>query len=532
MIDGDPLYKKPLSFLDCFYPAYHIYRSLIRIRKAGFVKILMVSPEYPATFWSFKHALPFVGKKASLPPLGLLTISSMLPEHWEKRLVDMNAGPLKDTDIKWADCVFVSAMIVQKRSAQEVINRAKLFNKFVAAGGPVFTTGYMEFENVDTFVLGEGEPSMEAFINDLAGGRAGHIYRSDEKPDITKTPLPDWKLINKHHYASMAMQISRGCPFDCEFCDIIVINGRVPRVKTPRQVIGEFDALYDFGWRGSLFIVDDNFIGNRLKIKEILKVIGAWMKEKKRPFTLYTEASINLADDEELMKLMQEANFNSVFVGIETPSEEALLSCGKVQNAGKDLAEKVKILQRSGLQVQAGFILGFDTDTPRIFDDMVKFIQKTGIVTAMIGMLNALPETRLYNRLKDADRLLKKQTDGNNTDFTINFVPVMDTEVLIEGYKNVLNSIFGSKNYYDRIITFLKEYRATAKETKLNFAIKMKALFSTIWKLGFIEEGRLYFWKMIFWTVLKKPLLLPEALTLSIYGFHFRTVLTTDMENI
>jgi radical SAM superfamily enzyme YgiQ (UPF0313 family) len=496
------------------------------------MKVLMVSPEYPATFWSFKYALPFVGKKASLPPLGLLTVSSMLPKVWEKKLVDMNAEPLKDSDLKWADAVFVSAMIVQKKSAQDVLDRAKSFGKYTVAGGPVFTTGYADFRNVDTFVLNESEPSMDEFVDDMSHGRAKHIYTSGIKPDITKTPIPDWSLLNKKHYASMAMQISRGCPFDCEFCDIIVINGRVPRVKSPGQVLAEFQSLYDAGWKGSLFIVDDNFIGNKMKIKEILRAIGVWMRERNKPFTLYTEASINLADDQELMTLMQEANFNAVFVGIETPSDEALQSCGKVQNVGKDLAEKVKILQRNGLQVQAGFILGFDTDTPKVFDDMVKFIQKSGIVTAMIGMLNALPETRLYKRLHDAGRLLHRQTAGNNTDFTINFVPKMDMNVLVTGYKNVLNSIFGAKNFYSRVITFLKEYNLTAKETKLNFGIKMNALISAVWKLGIIEKGRLYFWRMMLWTAVKRPSLLSEAVTLSIYGFHFRTVLTTKTQNI
>lgn len=493
------------------------------------MKILMIAPEYPATFWSFKYALPFVNRKTSLPPLGLLTISSMLPAHWEKKLVDLSARPLKDEDILWADWVFVSAMIVQKKSAQEVINRAKMLGKKVAAGGPVFTTGHKDFCNVDTFVLNEGEPSIAEFVSDLTAGATKHIYSSDVKPDITKTPIPDWGLLHMKDYASMAMQVSRGCPFDCEFCDIIVINGRVPRVKTPEQVIREFDSLYDAGWRGSLFIVDDNFIGNKSKVKDILRAIKLWMKEKKRPFTLYTEASINLADDQELMTLMQEANFNSVFVGIETPSQEALLSCGKVQNVGKDLAEKVKILQRNGLQVQAGFILGFDSDTHKIFDDMIAFVQKTGIVTAMVGMLNALPETRLHKRLKDTGRLLQKQSDGNNTDFSLNFVPKMDPKLLVEGYKKVLNSIFGPEKYYTRIKTFLKVYKATATETRHSFMMRINAVISAVWKLGILEKGKRYFWKLMIWTAFKKPALLAEAIALSIYGFHFRAVMTNDM---
>ena len=503
--------------------------QLIRIWEEGLMKILMVAPEYPATFWSFKYALPFVNRKTSLPPLGLLTVSSMLPAHWEKRLVDISSGPLEDKDILWADWVFVGAMLVQRKSAQEVILRAKSLGKKVDAGGQLFTTGYQDFIGVDTFVLNEGEPSIDEFVADLTAGNAKPFYTSDIKPDITKTPIPDWSLLNMKHYASMAMQVSRGCPFDCEFCDIVVINGRVPRVKTPEQVVRELDSLYDAGWRGSLFIVDDNFIGNKSKVKEILRSIKQWMKEKKRPFTLYTEASINLADDQELMTLMQEANFNSVFVGIETPSQEALLSCGKVQNLGKDLTEKVKILQRNGLQVQAGFILGFDSDTHKIFDDMIAFVQKTGIVTAMVGMLNALPETKLYKRLHDAGRLLHKPSDGNNTDFTINFVPKMDTKLLVEGYKKVLNSIFGPEKYYTRIITFLKEYKATAKETRSSFFSKVNAVVSAVWKLGILEKGKRHFWRLMIWTTFKKPELLPDAIALAICGFHFRAVLIHDM---
>jgi radical SAM superfamily enzyme YgiQ (UPF0313 family) len=493
-------------------------------RKRDFMKILMVYPEYPATFWSFKHALPFVNKKASLPPLGLLTVASLLPAEWEKRVVDLNVSKLKDKDIAWADHVYVTGMIVQKKSAQEAINRAKAMGKFVVAGGPLFTTGHPEFANVDVFVLNEGEITIPMYLKDLAAGTVKHMYTSSEKPDASRIPIPDWSLLNAKDYASLALQISRGCPFNCEFCDIIVINGRIPRVKTPAQVRAEFDAIYASGWRGSVFVVDDNFIGNKAQVKEILREISAWMSEKKRPFTLYTEASIDLADDAELMKLMQTANFNSVFVGIETPEEASLLSCGKVQNTGKNLEEKVKILQHNGFQVQGGFIVGFDTDTSKTFDNMIKFIQKSGIVTAMVGLLSALPETKLYKRLQEAGRILKMPT-GNNTDFTMNFLPKMDKEKLIEGYKKVLNTIFSPKNYYDRVITFLREYNKVATETKLTFNVKMQALVKAIWRLGIWGEGKLHFWKLFFWTVFKRPELLAEAITLSIYGFHYRRVM-------
>jgi radical SAM superfamily enzyme YgiQ (UPF0313 family) len=301
------------------------------------------------------------------------------------------------------------------------------------------------------------------------------------------------------------------------------MNGRVPRVKTPQQVINELDAIYNTGWRGSVFIDDDNFIGNKLKVKFILMEIIKWMKDKNKPFTLYTEVSINLADEEELMQLMRESNFNTVFVGIETPEEESLLSCGKIQNTGKNLEEKVKIMQRNGLQVQGGFIVGFDTDTQNTFDNIIKFIQKSGIVTAMVGILTALPKTKLYDRLKNAGRILKTST-GNNTDININFIPKMDKEKLMQGYKKILNYIYQPKNYYNRIIPFLKEYKRFAQGAKMAFSLKLKVLLKAIWNLGIWGKGKIYFWKMFFWTLFKKPVLLQEAITLSIMGFHYRKV--------
>jgi radical SAM superfamily enzyme YgiQ (UPF0313 family) len=490
---------------------------------------LLIYPEYPATFWSFKHALPFVNKKAALPPLGLLTVASMLPKSWAKKVVDCNVTALKDKDLAWADYVLISGMIVQKKSALEIIQRAKAMHKFVVAGGPLFTNAHEEFSGVDTFVLNEGEITIPLFLKDVEAGAVKPLYTSTEKPDISRTPIPDWSLIRLKDYASMALQISRGCPFNCEFCDIIIFNGRVPRVKNATQVLAEFDALYTAGWRGSLFVVDDNFIGNKSKVTAILKEIAIWMKVKKRPFTLYTEASINLADDPEIMYHMQEANFNTVFIGIETPDEESLKSCGKVQNTNKNLTEKVKILQRNGLQVQAGFIVGFDTDTAKTFDNMIAFIQKSGIVTAMVGLLHALPETALYKRLQDTGRILKVPT-GNNTDFTLNFIPKMNTDTLIEGYKTVLNTIFSPRNYNKRIKVLLQEYRKFGKDARVTFWTKINVLIHTFWKLGVREKGRTHFWRLCLWTAVKRPQLMPDAIMLSIYGFHYRRVLTNALK--
>lgn len=491
------------------------------------MKVLLVYPEYPDTFWSYKHALKFINIKASLPPLGLLTVSSLLPNSWEKKLVDLNVGELKDGDILNADIVFISAMIVQKKSTEEIIKKVKSFGKFIVAGGPLFSSLYDDFPEIDCFVLNEGEITIPLFLNDLEKGNVRHIYKSAEKPDITKTPVPDWSLINMNDYASMSIQVSRGCPYSCDFCDIIIMNGRIPRVKDTTQVIAELDAIYNAGWRSAVFIVDDNFIGNRKKVKLILLEIVKWMKMHNKPFVLATEASITVADDVELINLLKEANFTGLFIGIETPEEESLKSCGKFQNVGKDLKEKVKILQRNGLEVKGGFIIGFDTDTLHTFEKMIDFIQKSGIVTAMVGLLHALPMTKLYKKLKKDGRILNAAT-GNNTDSTLNFVPIIDKDILLAGYKKVLNTIYNPKNYYNRIITYLNEYKEFARGSKFSFSLKIKAISRSIWRMGVIEKDKIYFWKMILWTLVHKPGMISEAITQSIYGYHYRTVLLNN----
>jgi radical SAM superfamily enzyme YgiQ (UPF0313 family) len=488
------------------------------------MKALLIYPEYPDTFWSYKHALPFINKKASLPPLGLLTVSSLLPKTWEKKLIDLNVNELKAADICNADIVLISSMIVQRKSAEDVIKKVKLFGKYIVAGGPLFSSLYKEFPDVDCFVLNEGEITIPLFLKDFESGNVKHIYKSAEKPDITNTPIPDWSLININDYATMPIQVSRGCPYSCDFCDIIVMNGRVPRLKNAGQVIDELDAIYNTGWRGSVFIVDDNFIGNRKKVKLILLEIAQWMKKYNRPFSLSTEASITVADDIEIIELLKESNFSGVFVGIETPEEESLKSCGKYQNTGKDLNEKVKFLQRNGLEVKGGFIVGFDTDTTKTFDKMIGFIQNSGIVTAMVGLLHALPMTKLYKRLKKDGRILNGAS-GNNTDSTLNFIPLLNKEILIEGYKKILDTIYNPKHYYNRIIIYLKEYNEFALGSKLSLILKIKAISKSIWLMGVIEKGKLHFWKMFFWTLLHKPKMISEAITQSIYGYHYRTVL-------
>jgi radical SAM superfamily enzyme YgiQ (UPF0313 family) len=488
------------------------------------MKILLVYPEHPETFWSFKYALKFISRKATEPPLGLLTVAAMLPKEWEKRLVDMKVTPLKDKDIEWADFVFISGMSIQKTSAREVIARCKEKSKKIVAGGPLFTTESEEFDEVDHLVLNEAENTLPAFLKDLENGCAKHIYTSSEFPPIENTPAPLWKLLNLKKYATMDIQFSRGCPFNCEFCDIVQLYGRKVRTKSKEQIVNELATLYSLGWRHDVFFVDDNFIGNTKKLKrEILPAIIEWMEKNGRPFTFGTEASINLADDEELMKLMVQAGFDSVFVGIETVNEESLAECNKSQNKKRDLAACVKKIQNSGLMVKGGFILGFDNDPPTIFDNMIEFIQESQIVSAMVGLLNAPRGTKLYKRLDEEGRLLKINT-GNNTDFSINFIPKMDYEKLIRGYRDIIKGIYSPKPYYDRVIKFLKTYDPLPRKGANLRLNHLSAFVKSIFVIGIIRKERWQYWKLFFWTIFRRPRLFPLAITLSIYGVHFQRV--------
>jgi radical SAM superfamily enzyme YgiQ (UPF0313 family) len=491
------------------------------------MKTLLIYPQYPAdTFWSFKHILKFASKRAAFPPLGLLTIASMLPEKWEKKLVDMNVSTLKDKDIEWADCVFISAMIVQKNSVKEVIERCRRLNVKIVAGGPLFTTGYEEFEGIDHFVLGEAEETLPVFLDDLKNGCSKHIYVSDKRPSLTKTPIPMWDLINFKHYATLCIQYTRGCPYDCEFCDVIIMNGRVPRNKEMSQVLREFDALYERGWRGPVFIVDDNFIGNKIKAKKMLREIVAWQEKRGYPFRLFTQVSLNLAADEELMRLMTDAGCNKVFIGLETPIEASLAECNKFLNKTGDMVAAVKKIQNFGMQVMGGFIVGFDNDPPSIFENQINFIQRMGVVSAMLGILTALPKTKLYNRLKGEGRLLKTSS-GDNTDGSLNFVPRMGVEALMNGYRKIMQTLYSPEKYYQRIITFLEEYRPAKRRQRISLALAIASLrtfLKSVWYLGVVGESRRYYWKLVTKALFKYHHTFPEAISMAIQGFHFRKV--------
>jgi radical SAM superfamily enzyme YgiQ (UPF0313 family) len=488
------------------------------------MKILLVYPHYPATFWSFRNAMKFIGRKASFPPLGLLTVAAMLPEPWEKRLVDMNVRPLGDEDLRWADYVFISAMTIQRRSAREIIERCRRQGVKTVAGGPLFTSYRDDFPEVDHLILGEGEITLPLFLEDVLRGVPRRIYAEDGWARLSETPIPCWDLVEMSDYAAMNLQYGRGCPFDCEFCDITALFGRKPRSKTLAQLIAELESLYAQGWRGAVFFVDDNFIGDKVKLKrEVLPSIIDWMESKDYPFYFYTEASIDIADDPQLMNLMVRAGFEEVFIGIETPHEEGLAESGKVPNRHRDLLASVKCIQQNGLQVHGGFIVGFDSDPATIFDQQIRFIQESGIVTAMVGVLSALRGTKLYQRLEREGRLLK-DSSGNNTAIDINFVPRMKPEALIAGYQEILDTIYAPKHYYRRVIKLFREYRPRRHGRFHVQQGHIGALFKSMLFLGVIGRERFHYWKLFFWAICRKPHLFPLAITYAVYGFHFRKV--------
>jgi radical SAM superfamily enzyme YgiQ (UPF0313 family) len=488
------------------------------------MKILLVYPETPPTFWSFKKALSFIAKKAAEPPLGLLTVAALLPEEWEKKLVDLNVSTLSDRQILWADYVFLGGMSIQRRSFEAVTARCNRLGVKVVAGGPLATMYYRELAGVDHFVLNEAEITLPRFLDDLCRGEPRKIYSAENFTPLAAVPLPRWELLEMDKYATMDIQYSRGCPFDCEFCSITTLYGRVPRTKATPRFLAELEALYAGGWRGAVFVVDDNFIGNRGKLKrDFLPALVAWSRRHGYPFAFNTEVSIDLADDPELIKLMVAAGFKMVFVGIETPDDRGLAECGKLQNRNRDLLEAVKTLQRSGLDVSGGFIVGFDSDGPDIFERQIRFIQKSGIVTAMVGLLSAPLGTRLFERLKAEDRIISSMS-GDNMDGTLNFVPRMQPNVLMDGHRRILRTIYAQKEYFERIKTFLAEYRLPAIASPRLTRGRIAALFRAVWHLGFWEEGKRYFWKLVFHVLRHHRSKFPQAIEMAIYGYHFRAV--------
>lgn len=486
------------------------------------MNILLLYPKIPDTFWSFKHALKFIRKRASSPPLGLLTVAALLPHHWNKRLVDLNIESLAQEDLLWADYAFISGMDLQREPTHQLIEQCHRNNISVVGGGPLFSCAPEEFPEVDHLVLGEAELTLPVFLTDLESGVPRRKYDTADHPDLALSPIPQWSLLHMDKYASMSVQYSRGCPYHCEFCNVTALFGHAPRTKSAAQIIAELDALYSQGWRSQVFFVDDNFIGHRKHLKnKLLPALIRW-RESHNDIGFLTETSINLADDPELIEMLNQAGFQSVFIGIETPEETCLHEASKSQNQNRDMVADVKRIHQGGIQVQGGFIVGFDNDPPSIFDRQIQFIQQSGIVVAMVGLLQAPSGTKLYERLQKAGRLLGFMS-GDNVDGSTNILPRMGIDTLKEGYKYILENIYSPKLYYQRLKTFLKDFTPG----QVSISIKREhlfALFRSIFQLGIFGKERWYYWKLFFWTLFRKPKAFPLAITLSIYGYHFRKI--------
>ena len=449
----------------------------------------------------------------------------MLPKSWQKKLVDMNVTSLLSSDILWADYVFISAMYVQKDSVSKIIEECRKFKVKIVAGGPLFTQEFRNYPQIDHLILNEAEITLPLFLKDLETGRAlEKIYKTDDYADLALTPVPDFQLLPIKDYVSMNIQVTRGCPFSCDFCEITSLLGHKVRMKETRQVLKELDALYKINWRGPIAIVDDNFIGNKKEIKSnLLPAMREWMHVHKYPFIFTTQTSIDLADDEELMSLMIESGINSAFIGIETPDETSLHDCNKVQNKNRDLLQSIKKIQKNGFQVSGGFIVGFDTDSPSVFRRQIDFIQQSGIVTAMVGLLNAPKNTKLYQRLKAENRLTTEAT-GSNTDSSMNFVPRMNHNELLEGYNTILKNIYSVKPYYKRVRRFLMNYKQRYSGQKKIEYSALKGFIKSVFIIGIINKGRREYWKFLIWTLFMRPGLFVDAITFAVYGFHFRTI--------
>ncbi len=497
---------------------------------------LLVYPEFPPSYWGYNYALDFIGRKSNMPPLGLLTVAGLFPKDYHLKVVDMNVAPLLDTDLEWADVVFTSTMVVQKDSLIEVVEQCNRAKKTVILGGP-HPTSYREEilsavhereGKVDHFLFGEVEESFEGFLTDFQNGSAKDVYPELSKPDVTKTPLPRYDLVNLKDYGSMALQFSRGCPFDCEFCDITKLFGRVPRTKTNEQVLTEFNLLYNLGWRGAMFLVDDNFIGNKRDAMRLLPGIAEWQEARDFPFQLYTETSVNLVDIPGMLDGMAEAGFIMTFLGIESPNDEALLKTVKQQNTSKDesaesyLLRAIRKIQEAGLEATAGFIVGLDGD--KEFQSHINFIQKAGIPRAMAGLLTALKQTNLYHRLEKEGRLLG-ESSGNNVSVELNFVPELDRDVLIEEYKRILRELYepSLESYFERCFTLFRNWQPKRRTVRIG-KMELWALLKSMKRQLFSRKQGPAYLSFLVRVLMRYPQRLPDAVLFAILGYHHEKV--------
>ena len=492
------------------------------------MRTLFIYPKFPKTFWSYEKILELVNRKVLLPPLGLVTVAALLPQEWEMKLVDRNVREINEVEWQWAELVVISGMIVQKDDMQQQIADAKRRGLTVAVGGPFAssTPEAPELDLADFKVLDEGEITLPMFLEAIQSGKtSGRFSAEGDKPDVTETPIPRFDLLNLDAYDSMSVQFSRGCPFNCEFCDIIVLYGRIPRTKTPEQLIAELQTLYDLGWRRSIFLVDDNFIGNKRNAKLLLKAIRQWQEEKGYPFSFATEASVNLADDDEMMRMMHEARFESVFLGIETPDESSLETAGKVQNTRNPLDAAVDLITANGIRVMAGFIIGFDGEKDGAGGRIVDFVTRTGIPAAMMGMLQALPNTALWHRLEKEDRLIqdKDAAKGVNQTNLLNFKPTRPIRDIANEYVDAFCALYEPNAYMDRVYSYYLKMGAPRWKAAATLPtwIDIRALTIVIWRQGIKRNTRSRFWRYMLGMARQNPAMLEQFLVVLAHNEHF-----------
>jgi radical SAM superfamily enzyme YgiQ (UPF0313 family) len=487
------------------------------------MNILLVYPKMPDTFYAMRHFIDVVGRKAVYPPLGLLTVSALLPKNWNKKLCDLNARSLSDDELLWADYVFLSAMNVQENSVREIIKQCKNSDVKIVAGGPLFTHEHERFQEIDYFVLNEAEITLPLFLSDLENSTPNRIYESAEFADVTQTPLPDYELANMDDYVYSIVQYSRGCPYMCDFCDVTALFGRRPRIKTSEQIINELEKINELSGLRLVLFADDNLIGNKKSLKnDLLPALIDWREKNKIEFFFATQLTINLAEDDELMDLLLQAGFRQIFIGIETPDEVSLAASHKNQNLRRDQLENVLRLHQAGFTISGGFIVGFDTDTAGSFKRQIDFIQTSGIPLPIVNILKAPPGTDLYKRIKKEGRLSKPFAFGEGE---TNIVPVMDEKLLFDGFLDVITSLYSPEHSYKRIITFLNSYKFPKLTYKTPEKVRLKELMMVlrvVYLLGIKYKHRIYFWKLIYWSLKNNRKMIDKSIfySIMIYQMH------------
>jgi radical SAM superfamily enzyme YgiQ (UPF0313 family) len=486
------------------------------------MRALLVNPRFPETYWSLSHMLPLVRRRWLVAPLPLLTVAALLPPHWECRLVDLAVEPLDDAELRRADVVMLSSMLVQRDSLHEVLGRCRRLGVRTVVGGPYATAMPERLAEADHLVLGEAEEIAAELCADLEAGRARRVYRAPRKPELSLSPVPRFDLLRPGAYHYLALQFSRGCPFECEFCDIISLYGRVPRTKSPEQVIAELEAIRATGFRGRVMFVDDNFIGAKKDVRALLAALSAWRRSSRAPFEFFTEASLDLAERPELVRAMTDAGFAVVFVGVESPSPESLRETRKRQNLHGDPIERIRRLRAHGLDVWGGFIVGFDRDGPDIFDAMIDFVRRAGIAYATVGMLIALPGTPLYERLRREGRLRPDAETGDMFAFT-NVVTLLPADELLRGYLRVLETLYDPEEYFERCREHLRHYEPAPGPAAPPRGEDLAVVARSLWRQGVRGPYRSAYWRFLAWALRRAPRKLPLALAQACAGHHFLT---------